>query len=106
MKELTQQQAIDLAETEFYKDLTPDEIVRFQLFEPLICMPFDVFHEAIEKVLDRPVFVHEFASSNVDRIKAEFLGSKKPPTFQEIIDLIPEEKRLIVFKQSTAKQFN
>lgn len=67
----------------------------FQLFEPLLCMPFDIFHEAVEKTLNRSVFTHEFGL-NWKGLQKEILGEKDPPTFTEIIDLIPEEKRIII----------
>lgn len=46
------------------------EIVKFQLFEPKMCMPFPVFQGAVEAVLCRPVHTHEFA--NADKLRAEF----------------------------------
>lgn len=58
-------------------------------------MPFQVFHEAIEKALGRPVFTHEFGL-NREGLQKEFLGEIDPPTFEECINLIPKEKRLIV----------
>jgi hypothetical protein len=33
-------------------------------------MPFDVFHEAVEKTIGRPVFTHEFGV-NANGIRAE-----------------------------------
>ena len=91
---LTREQAITLAESEFWKSMDHRQIAEFQLNEDKLCMPFDVFHEAIEKSLDRPVFTHEFASQS--NLLNEFYGEKSRPTFQEILDLIPEEKRIIV----------
>jgi len=88
---MNKQQAIKLYKTKFWKDMTAESIVRFQLFEKKLCMPFGVFHEAVEKVLKRPVWTHEFGMNN-DGLKKEFLGSKKPPTMKEIIGLIPEKK--------------
>lgn len=96
MEKITKEQAIKLAESKFYEMLTSDEIVKFQLFEPKLCMPFNVFHEAIEKVLDRPVYTHEFAF--IDELKKEYLKEIPTPTLEQIINLIPEEKRLIIFK--------
>ena len=93
---MTEQEAVELAKTEFWKDLTPEAITTFQLIEETkLCMPFRVFHEAIEKVLGRSVYTHEF----MDRQKLidEFKGKRKPPTLKEIIDMIPEEKRITVF---------
>lgn len=52
---MTKEQVIKLAESEFWKDVTYEQIAKFQLFEDLLCMPFDVFHEAVEKTLGRPV---------------------------------------------------
>lgn len=58
-------------------------------------MPFSLFHESLEKALGRPVFTHELAL-NYDGICGELLDGKPAPTFQEILDLIPEEKRIVI----------
>ena len=92
---MTKEQAIKLAESNWWVGLSPKDIVGFQLFEEKLCMDFSAFHEALEKVLERPVFTHELGL-NYKGICQEFLGEKEPPTFEEIINLIPEEKRLIV----------
>lgn len=94
MKQLTKEEALRLAESNFWENMTPEEITEFQLFQNLLCMPFGVFHEAIEKTLKRPVFTHEFAHANL--LEKEFLGEKSAPTFEEIINLIPVEKRIIL----------
>ena len=91
---LTEEQAIALAELEIHKSMTDREIVEFQLFEPKQCMPFGVFKEAVEKVLDRRVFVHEFAFA--ERLQEEYLGDRQPPTFEAIMDLIPADKRIFI----------
>ena len=70
------------------------QIAEFQIEQKLLCMPFAVFHEAMEKALDRPVFTHEFAF--VDNLKKELYGEKEPPTFEEICALIPKEKLMIL----------
>jgi len=87
--------AIKLSESNFWENMSFRDIAIFQLFEPLLCMPFEIFHEAIEKTLNRPVFTHEFGL-NIEGLKKELLGEKTAPTLYEIIDLIPEEKRIIV----------
>ncbi len=94
MKQLTKEQAILFSESQTWIDWSHEEIVRFQLFQDKLCMPFSRFHEAIEKVLDRSVFTHEFAFA--DNLKKEYLGEKKGPTFEDIINLIPKEKRIIL----------
>lgn len=57
-------------------------------------MDFGTFHKAMEEALGRPVWTHEFAFS--DQLKKEFLGDKPAPTFEEIVNLIPAEKRIIL----------
>ena len=88
--------AIKLANSGWWKTKTHREIVSFQLFTQELSCPFTVFHEAIEKVLGRPVFTHEFGSMGYDRLVAEFLGEKPAPTMDEIINLIPEDKRILL----------
>ena len=94
MTELTQEQAIKLYDSEWWKNCTDKEIVEFQLFTARLCLPFSEFHRATEAVLGRPVWTHEFGSAG--RLKEEFLGEKTAPTFEQIMDIIPEEKRVLV----------
>ena len=91
---MTEEQAIALYDSGWYKDRTDEDLVSFQLFEPKLCMPFGEFHRAIESVLGRPVWTHEFAK--VEALRKEFLKEKPAPTFEEIVNLIPEEKRIII----------
>lgn len=92
--QLTKEQAIAFHESQQYSSMDAEQIVRFQLFQKRLCMPFDIFHEAIEKVLKRPVYTHEFAYR--DNLILEYLGEKPTPTLEEIIDLIPADKRLVI----------
>ena len=87
--------AIELYDTGWCKTKTSYEIVRFQLFTKELSVPFDVFQGALEKCLGRPVWTHEFGL-NYDGLVKEFLGECKAPSMEEIINLIPEEKRLII----------
>ena len=92
---MTKNEAIALYESEWWKHLTDFERAKFQLFEDKLCMPFDVFHKSIEATLDRPVCKHEFGR-NHDGLQKELLGDAPAPTIQEIMDLIPEDKRIVV----------
>lgn len=94
MEQLTKEQAIEIAASGVWKEWTPEEVVKFQLFQKKLCMDFSHFHECMEKVLLRPVFTHEFAY--VESLKEEYLGKRTAPTFEEIINLIPENKRIIL----------
>lgn len=94
MKQLTKEEAITFCENKCYEGMSYRQIAEFQIEQDRLCMPFDVFHEAIEKTLGRPVFTHEFAFA--DELRKELFGEKKKPTFEEILALIPEEKRILI----------
>lgn len=95
MEQLTKDQAIAFAKNKCYEAWDYREIAEFQISQKKMCMPFGIFHEAVEKTLGRPVFTHEFGL-NYDGIKEEIFGDKCTPTLDEIIDLIPEAKRIIL----------
>jgi len=94
MKQLTKEQAIKMYNSEIWKDMSLEQIGEFQLFQDRLCVPFDKFHLAIEKLLNRPVWTHEFAFK--DGLIKEYLGEKPKPSMDEIINLIPKEKRIIL----------
>jgi len=48
---MDKEKAIALANSEFWKDMSFRERAEFQISTEFLCMPFDVFHEAIEKHL-------------------------------------------------------
>jgi hypothetical protein len=91
---MTREEACELYKTGFWEYMSHEELARFQLAEPRLCMPFDVFHEAVEKTLGRPVYTHEFIS--MDALRRELSGDKPPPRLNEIMELIPEEKRILL----------
>lgn len=72
--EMTKEEAIEMFKSEWWKNKTPKEIVEFQLYEDRICIPFGDFHEAIEKVLGRSVWTHEFA--DIKCLQEEFEGKR------------------------------
>lgn len=75
---MTKTEAIKIAESGWWKGKTVKEIVDFQLYENRLCMPFGDFHEAVEKVLGRPVWTHEFADPT--GLRAEYEGKRPPET--------------------------
>lgn len=95
MSEITKEQAIALAESKFWENMTQREIAEFQMNTEKLCMPFSVFHKALEDALGRPVWTHELGL-NADGIRKELNGEKGAPSFDEVVNLIPKEKRLIV----------
>lgn len=95
MKQLTKEQALKFSESKAYEAMTERQIAEFQMEQDRLCMPFDVFHKALEDTLGRPVFTHEFGL-NRDGLRKELHGEKAAPTFEEIVNLIPAEKRIII----------
>lgn len=87
--------AITLFNSGWWKTKTPQEIVRFQLFTNELAMPFSDFHGAMEACLNRGVFTHEFGV-NYDGLAREFLGESPAPSLEEILNLIPADKRVIL----------
>lgn len=49
-------------------------------------------HLSVKLFLGRPVWTHEFAFR--DELVKEYLGVKETPSFEDILNLIPQEKRL------------
>ena len=88
--------AIELAKTQWWVGLPPWRVAMFQMLTDELCMPFDKFHEAVEQTLGRPVFTREFGL-NWDGIMSELTGNKPATTMDEILNLIPKDKRVVVF---------
>lgn len=91
---LTYEQAVALSKSNFWEGMIHRDIAVFQMNEKRLCMPFGVFHEAVEKTLGRPVWTHEF-TMNCDGILAELNGGPAP-TFSEIMNMIPADKRIVM----------
>jgi hypothetical protein len=92
---MTKDAAVALYDSGFWKQMSHEEIAKFQIMEDRLCMPFEAFHEAIEKTLGRPVFTHEFGLNREGLIKELFHGAPAP-TLEDIVNLIPEEKRILI----------
>ena len=97
-KVFTRELAIRIAESCIWLDMTDEEIVRFQLFQDRLCMPIDVYRRAIEKVLGRPVYTHEFGWP--ENLQAEYAKERMPPTFEEIVAMIPADKLVLIEPQT------
>ena len=79
-----------------------ETIVRFQLYQDRLCMDFSRFHEAVEKVLGRSVWTHEFAWPEL--LRAEYEGTRTAPTIDEIIGMIPPEKLIMIMLPDVAEK--
>ena len=58
---LTKEEAIYMSGSKWWEDKTDEQIAEFQIHEPRLCCPFEIFHKAVETWLSRPVWTHEFA---------------------------------------------
>lgn len=97
VRQLTKEEAINFYDNKLYEEMNYKEKAVFQMQQDRLCMPFDVFHEAVEKTIGRPVFTHEFGL-NRDGLMKEILGEKEPPTFDEIVRMIPKEKLVLILR--------
>lgn len=94
-KSIGREAAIAMAETEWWVGKPDAEVAKIGLGITELCLPFDVLHRAVEETIGRPVWTHEFGM-NPEGIWLEVIGEKDPPTFEEIMNLIPAEKRILV----------
>jgi hypothetical protein len=94
-RQITREEAILIHDSKLWEDWTHRQRAEFQLTQRCLAMPFGVFHEAVEKALGRPVWTHEFGLNWAGLVR-ELRGDLPPPTMQEIIDLIPPEKLIVV----------
>jgi hypothetical protein len=94
MKQLTKNQAITLFESGAWKRWSNDKLVWFQLNQNCLCVDWGHFRGAIESVLGREVYSHEFGVNRQGLID-EFKGIVAPPSLDDIISMIPMEKIII-----------
>ena len=97
MNQLSKKEAKKLYDSEEWKQWDKTVLASFQLKQDRLCVPFDVFHEAIEKLLDRPVFTHEFAFR--DSLIKEAEGKIGKATFDDVLNKIPKhllDKTIVV----------
>jgi hypothetical protein len=92
---MTKKQAIALYDSKFYEAMTDREIAEFQMMEDRLCMPFDVFCKALQNILGRPVYTHEFGLNRQGLMDELFKGAS-PPTLEDLINMIPADKRILI----------
>ena len=93
MEQLTKEQALEIYDSRVWEEWSIEYIARFQLYQERPCVPFDVFHKAVTEELGRDVWTHEFA--HMDILREEYEGKIPKPTFEDIVEMIPAEKRVL-----------
>ena len=56
--------AIKLSKSNWWERYSVKEVALAQLDEPLLCMPFAIFHQIVEKAINRPVQTYEFINAS------------------------------------------
>jgi len=62
-KQLTREEAIAFAEAEKWIHMSKKEIAFFQFYQDKLCMPFEVFHAAMEDTLGHEILTHQFSTA-------------------------------------------
>jgi hypothetical protein len=96
ISELTQDEAIELAESGWWNLLDSKQVAFLQWNQSKLCMPFSEFHRCLECWVGRPVFTHELASPSGRKMLEEEAATGIHPSLNEIMAQIPPDK-LITF---------
>ena len=96
--EYTSEWAKEFMESGKWERLTAREKTELQLAAEFLCMPFNEFHRAISQTLGRSVYTHEFAL-NWDGLCEEVFNGAEPPSIEEIIDMLPADKTIILIQK-------
>lgn len=70
---MSQEEAVKFAATQWWVGKTAAEILDVQLFEDRLVMPFELYHEAVEEVLGRPVQTIELADPFLTVLQHEYI---------------------------------
>lgn len=102
VKRITEQSAKQLAKSNFWMKMNAEDIARFQLYQPLLCVPFHIFQTCLEALFDRPIYTHEFGLSNLIveyekhftpiKNEAQWVGLI-PDAFRNLIEFEEDESR-------------
>lgn len=90
LKSIGKSEAKRIFASKEWETMSFQQKVKLQLYTAELLMPWEIFHEAVEKCLNRGVMTHEFAKPEL--LQAEFEGKKRSPTMTESIAIIEEIK--------------
>ncbi|MDX1514774.1 MAG: hypothetical protein R3174_13635 [Gammaproteobacteria bacterium] len=91
---LSRDQAVALYDSKFWRHLNMEERACFQLREERLCMPFAVFHQAVETCLQREVGAAEYLRPR--RLLRELSRDAAPPAKETILELVPANCRTLL----------
>lgn len=84
---MSRENAVALSKSNFWQGLTNFQIASFQLFQSRLCMPFDVFHGAVDKFA--PGCSTISFGLLVPELQKAVRGKKGAPTLEEILSFMP-----------------
>lgn len=88
-EQLNRAQATALYDSQFWRFLNAEERAYFQLNVDRLCMPFLVFHQAVEICLNRRVGAGEYLRPRA--LLRELTGNRPTPPVEEILNLVPRD---------------
>jgi hypothetical protein len=91
-RELTVDEAKALFESDWWKGMDPAAAARLQLHQDRLCMPFSDFHGAMEKLLGRPVWTHEFGGRDALIAEADGKRAAPPSPMHSLAEVVGPEK--------------
>ena len=89
---LTVDEAKALYDSGWWKEMEQADAAWLQLHQDLLCMPFSDFHEATEKLLGRPVWMHEFAGRDALIAEAESKRAAPVSPLHSLADIVGPER--------------
>lgn len=88
------EKAIELYNSNWWEKCSPIRIAEMGLRTIELCLPFHILHKNVEKILNRPVYTHEFAK--LENILSEFYdGEDWEESYNEIYRYVPGAKEII-----------
>jgi hypothetical protein len=86
--QLTRDEAIALHDSGEWKSWDKRALGAFVLFQDKLCVPMTVYHEAVEVLLGRGVYTHEFGLIEV--LRAEAMGKLPAPDLMGIFNKVAD----------------
>jgi len=93
--DMSRDDAIALGKSGVWRQWSFRQRALFQLRCERLCMPFDVYHEAISKAIGRDVYNIELGM-NREGLYAELMGQGEAPTFDDILAMIPDGVDVVI----------
>ena len=101
--QMTKEQAISFHDSGAWKHLGFRARAELGMSQQLLCMPFSVLHEALEKTIGRPVYTHEFGI-NWQGLYDEVFNEGESPSLKEIIEMLPGKEAGMIVIDDISKE--